>query len=190
MFVGVSKNLGNGFRIGIATQIMSNSTTKELKSKEFQSFLQQVQIDMNNALKTFIEANGKNYKELVKSQEDLDEVFSNTPYYKDFSSLYASVKNEIEKIIYSGDTGVVAKRTITDNIFELKNFIKSRYPTTSIPVEKKKSNIFVKLLKVILYMVGAFVLLVIMVAIFSDSPSKQPSTTNNINKELPKATSK
>lgn len=147
MFVGVSKNIGNGFRVGVGTKLGGGKkpSSKELNTKEFQEFMQKVEDDINNSLLIFLEANGQSYKELVKSKADLDEVFKDNSDYKEFISLLNQTKRDIEKILYSGDSGVVAKRTITDSVFSLKEFIDNKYPNIT-PKEKikKPMNKFLK----------------------------------------------
>lgn len=130
MFVGASKNIGGGFRIGVGTRIGGGKkqTQVQLKDKEFQNFLQTVQNDMNKFLITFIEANNKDFKEIEKAKIDLNEVFKENEDYKEFIELYQSVKNKIDKVIYMGESGLVAKKHITNELFELKNFIETKYP--------------------------------------------------------------
>ena len=152
MFVGASKNIGGGFRIGVGTKIGGGKkqTQEQLKDKEFQKFLNTVQNDMNIFLITFIEANNQDFKEIEKSKIDLDEVFKDNEDYKKFIELYQSVKNKIDKVIYMGESGLVAKKHITNELFELKQFIETKYPNFE-PKYKNKNSSFSTIKKIIKY---------------------------------------
>lgn len=152
MFVGASKNIGGGFRIGLGTKIGGGKkqTQEQLKDKEFQKFLNTVQNDMNIFLITFIEANNKDFKEIEKSKVDLDEIFKDNEDYKNFIELYQSVKNKIDKVIYIGESGLVAKKHITNELFELKQFIETKYPNFE-PKYKTNGGAFSKIKKIIKY---------------------------------------
>lgn len=146
MFFGVSKNIG-GFRIGVGTRISGKKkgpTNKELKSAEFSAFMDKVQGELNTAIATLIEANGYDFNKLRKEKADLNEVFAGNEDYKEFISLFESAKSKIEKVMFSGDNGVVAKRTITDEVFKIKEFINRTYPgftpasSNAVSTEKRR----------------------------------------------------
>lgn len=143
MFLNVSKNIG-GFRIGLGTSLNSYSkrtTNKQLKTAEFVAFMQKVQNELNTALVTFIEANGQKFKNLQKNKADLDDVFSSNPKYPEFTGIFNKAKLEIEKVFFSGDDGIIAKRKITEATFKVKEFINLNYPnfqnTYKFVTEKK-----------------------------------------------------
>lgn len=152
MFVGASKNIGGGFRIGVGTKIGGGKkqTQEQLKDKEFQKFLNTVQNDMNIFLITFVEANNQDFKEIEKSKIDLDEVFKDNEDYKKFIELYQSVKNKIDKVIYMGESGLVAKKHITNELFELKQFIETKYPNFE-PKYKTNNSSFSTIKKIVKY---------------------------------------
>lgn len=145
MFLGVSKNIG-GFRVGVGTRISGRNkgpTNRELNSAEFSAFMKKVQAEINTAVATIIEANGYDFNQLQKENADLNEVFSENEDYKEFISIFESSKLNIDKVLFSGDNGVVAKRTITDELFKIKEFINKTYPgftptVTNIPRTKKR----------------------------------------------------
>jgi len=145
MFVGVSKNIGNGFRVGVGTRLSGGkkgSSSKELKTAEFSQFMNKVQDELNTIVATFIEANGHDFKKLMKEKTDLDELFANNENYDEFISRFRKAKTTIEKVLFAGDDGVVAKRAITDEIFELKEFIEKCYPgfvPTSAAIDDRRS---------------------------------------------------
>lgn len=150
MFVGLSKNIGGGFRVGVGTRVGgkgSKPTKEQLKDKEFIDFMQTAQYDMNVALVTFVEANNQDYKQIVKNNTDLDELFKDNDDYKEFISLFEKAKTKIDKIIYTGETGVIAKRKIASEIFDLKDFLSKKYPNfqTKYKVKKGSSGFFSKL---------------------------------------------
>jgi len=152
MFIGISKNIGSGFRIGVGTKLngFKKQTAEQLKDKDFQSFLNRVQNDMNKFLITFIEANGKDFKKIKKLDLDLDEIFKDNQDYKEFIELYYSVKNKIDKIIYMGESGLIAKKHITNELFELKQFIEIKYPNFE-PNYKNSIGFFESIKKIIKY---------------------------------------
>lgn len=130
MFVGVSKNIGNGFRVGLGTKIggKKKGTNKELNTKEFQQFLSKVEEDLQLTVITFIEANGYNYKDVTKGKSTFNEDMQDNQLYQEFVKLTNEVSLNIEKILYTGDSGVIAKRHITEDVFKVKAFINEHYP--------------------------------------------------------------
>lgn len=130
MFLGVSKNIG-GFRIGVGTRLSGKNkgpTNSEIKSAEFSEFMNKVQDEITRAVKIFVEANGYNFNELLEEKADLNDVFAGNEDYNEFISIFEDSQLKIEKVLFSGDTGVVAKRTITDELFKIKEFISKKYP--------------------------------------------------------------
>jgi len=145
MFIGLSKDIGGGFRVGVGTRLGSGSkkpSNKELQSKEFVAFLRRVEEDLNEALMIFIEGNGHNLQQLIKKKTDLDELFRDNDKYDEFITIYNNAKYEIEKILYTGDSGVVAKRAITDVVYTVKNFINREYPNVKVKKKSRGSKIF------------------------------------------------
>lgn len=133
--VGVGKKIG-GFNFFIGKTISmggsrsSNSVTKskepsvkEVKDKEFQDFLYKCQQDTNYLIMDFFELNGYDPKRLQREQIDLDDLFAEDESYETFSELVLRAKETIERIVYSGDTGIQAKREISEKIFDVKAFI-------------------------------------------------------------------
>ena len=95
----------------------------ELKDKEFSDFLHKTQKDSNHLIMDFFELNGYNPSRLSKEKIDIDDLFENDESYELFSELALSLKEQIEKVDYSGDTGIQAKRDIAEKLFALKGFI-------------------------------------------------------------------
>ena len=131
-----------GFRIGVGKKVggvnfffsksLSGSTKKattkgpsatELKDKEFSDFLHKTQKDSNHLIMDFFELNGYNPSRLSKEKIDIDDLFENDESYELFSELALNLKEQIEKVDYSGDTGIQAKRDIAEKLFALKGFI-------------------------------------------------------------------
>jgi len=185
MFVGVSKNIGGGFRIGIGTKIGSGNkkpSNKELQTQEFISFLKQVEDDLNNALFIFIEANGEDYYQLLKDEIDLDEIFKDNEKYHIFIKIYNDAKYEIEKILYSGDSGIVAKRAITEAVFSVKKFINREYPNFKPKIRPKW--IFHKIVIFILKGILLVFLFFLVFGIVGVMSQKDKQTKNTIKKEI------
>lgn len=180
MFLGVSKNVGNGFRVGVGTKIGGSKkpSSKDLQTTEFREFLKKVENDMNEALVIFVEANGKDFKKLEKSKADLDEVFKDNPKYHEFIGLFRDKKMDIDKILYSGDSGVVAKRAITDSIFELKAFLNKEYPGFKPKYKIRQESILSRLFKFIAKAALILFIFAFLVAFFADKPnSKETQNT-------------
>lgn len=173
MFIGVSKNVGNGFRIGVGTKLggSKKNSSKELNTKEFIEFMEKVQYDINYALLVFLEANGQSYKKLVKSKEDLNDIFKDNSDYMEFISIFNQTKRDIEKILYSGDSGIIAKRSITESIFTLKEFIDNKYPNI-VPKEKIKDS-STSFLKWFLIFIGVIVFLSMVSSNAQEKKNKQ-----------------
>ena len=110
-----NKNIGN-----------KSPTASELKDREFNSFLHKSEKDANELIMDFFELNGYDPSRLRRENIDIDELFENDESYEIFSDLTLSLKEEIEKVAYSGDTGIQAKRDIAEKLFALKAFI-NRY---------------------------------------------------------------
>lgn len=169
MFLGVSKNVGNGFRIGVGTKIGGGKSpkpsNKKLRSDEFSTFMLKVQTDMNSGLLAFIENNGQNFKQLQKSKADLDEVFADNEKYKEFMSIYNQAREDIDKVLYTADDGIIAKRSITDAVFNVKNFISREYPNYQVRTENVIWKSIKSVVKVVGYSILALVVLSIVMAI-------------------------
>ena len=184
MFVGFSKNIGGGFRIGIGTKIGSNKkiNNKELQTREFQDFLKQVEIDLKNSLMTFVEANGEDYYKLLKDKVDLDDVFKDNKKYHIFIKIYSDAKYEIEKILYSGDSGIVAKRGITEAVFNIKRFINEEYPNF-----KPKFNIKMYIHKIFTFIwKSILVIFILLLLTMFNIDSKNQDNKNTVKKEVVK----
>lgn len=160
MFIGLSKNIGGGFRIGLGTKIGKSGSKDTKNSKgEFASFVQKVENDMNNLLIIFLESNGQSFKKLQKSKEDLDVVFAGNSDYKEFTSIYFSAQKEIEKILYREDTTSSAKKAITEAVFTVKDFINKKYPNAKQKIDTTRSKSIKKLLllAVILFVIFSLI---------------------------------
>ena len=62
MYLGLSKNLGGGFRVGVGTKL--GGSKKPSKNNDFQKFIESAQTEFNNAFCDFIAANGLDINEL------------------------------------------------------------------------------------------------------------------------------
>lgn len=106
--------------------VKKSPTASDLKDIEFSNFLHKSQKDANELIMDFFELNGYDPSRLRRENIDIDELFENDESYEMFSELTLSLKEEIEKVAYSGDTGIQAKRDIAEKLFALKAFI-NRY---------------------------------------------------------------
>lgn len=133
--IGVGKKVGgvNFFfsksLSGSAKKATKKATNKapsatELKDREFRDFLHKAQKDANHLIMDFFELNGYNPSRLNRENIDIDDLFENDESYELFSELAQNLKEQIEKVDYSGDTGIQAKRDISEKLFALKGFIK------------------------------------------------------------------
>lgn len=133
---------------------------KVFKTIDFQEFMKKVEKDFEYCLLVFLEAKNKNYNEIVKAKIDLDSLFLDSEDYKEFKQIYNKARQDIEKVLYSEDNGIVAKRNITNAIFSLKNYIIEKYPNTIVKQKiKKPMNKFLKwflIILAILFFIGLF----------------------------------
>lgn len=129
--VGVGKKIG-GINFFLSKSVSGSSSkvkklsAKDLKDKEFNDFLRKCESDTNYAIMDFFRLNGYDPARLQRERIDLDDLFEGDESFEVFSELVLCAKEEMEKAMYSGDTGIQAKRDISEKIFELKGFI-SRY---------------------------------------------------------------
>ena len=96
MYIGMSKNIGGGFRIGFGTKIGGRKTvptSKELRTSEFNAFMQKVQNELDSALITYVKANGHDFDALENEQVDLDVLFKDSDDYDEFRNIVTNVKN-------------------------------------------------------------------------------------------------
>jgi len=131
MFLGLSKNIGNGFRIGVSTRLFKpkrNPSVKEANFNEFVLFLNKSQNEINAILAFFMHLNGYDFNKLMKDKTDINLLFDGDDNYNKFISKFKDAKESMDKVIFSGDMGIVAKRKITNEIFELKSIVNSFYP--------------------------------------------------------------
>lgn len=130
--VGVGKKIG-GINFFLGKNLSSGSSkkndepsAKEKKDSEFQNFLYNCEFDVNKLIMEFFRLNGYDPLRLQREKIDLDDLFEGEDSYQEFSELVLVTKEAIEKVVYSGDTGIQAKRDISDNFFAIKAFI-NRY---------------------------------------------------------------
>lgn len=137
MLIGISKNVGD-YQIGIATEIGKPSAA-ELRTKDFAAFLRKVQAELEHAIDSFIEAKGGELDEIKKHNVKLHDLFKDDDDYKQFRSIFFQAKKTIDKTVYAGDNGIVAKRLITEEIFKIKDFFAREFPHYTLkPVQLKK----------------------------------------------------
>lgn len=129
MFVGLSKNLGGGFRLGIGTRINLNqnnnnnkSSKKDEQEEEFIKFINSMNEKSLNSIKKFIENSGYDFNKLGNYDIDLDELFVGNKKYEEFSKLVLEASKIITRTMEIKDYGVVAKRRISDKVYELVDF--------------------------------------------------------------------
>ncbi|ABV68110.1 hypothetical protein Abu_1874 [Aliarcobacter butzleri RM4018] len=127
MFIGISKNLGNGFRIGIGTKInLDNNNKKNEKDKkeqEFQEFLNSMNTKTLDSVKKFVETNGYNFEEISKYEIDLDDLFIGSKKYEEFMKIVLDINKIAMRTLEIKDYGVVAKRKISDSVYNLVDFV-------------------------------------------------------------------
>lgn len=129
--VGVGKKIGGvnfylGKSLGGSSSKSRGPSAKELKDRDFQDFLCKAEDDVNENIMRFFILNGYDPSRLQREGIDLDDLFEGDESYETFSELVLNAKEAVEKVAYSGDTGIQAKRDIAEKIFELKGFI-NRY---------------------------------------------------------------
>ncbi len=128
MFLGLSKNIGGGFRLGIGTRINLNQNNnnkiskKDEQEEEFITFINSMNEKSLNSIKKFIENSGYDFNKLSNYDIDLDELFVGNKKYEEFSKLVLEASKIITRTMEIKDYGVVAKRRISDKVYELVDF--------------------------------------------------------------------
>lgn len=128
MFLGLSKNIGGGFRLGIGTRINLNQNNnnkiskKDEQEEEFITFINSMNEKSLNSIKKFIENSGYDFNKLSNYDIDLDELFVGNKKYEEFSKLVIEARKIITRTMEIKDYGVVAKRRISDKVYELVDF--------------------------------------------------------------------
>ena len=126
MFLGISKHLGNGWRVGVGTRLKgSKPNSKEIKEKEFNEFIDNANEDLKNHMKGFAEIHGEDYDEVMK---DKGRILHKYDGYAEFLELYNHAMDTIDKIIYSGNKGVTARRKVTNDVYDVKNYFQNKFP--------------------------------------------------------------
>ena len=73
-----------------------------------------------NSIKKFIENSGYDFNKLSNYDIDLDELFVGNKKYEEFSKLVLEASKIITRTMEIKDYGVVAKRTITEEVFKIE----------------------------------------------------------------------
>ncbi len=139
MFVGLSKNLGGGFRVGIGTRINldnNKSNKKDEQQEEFINFINSMNDKILESIKIFIETNGYNFQELSRYEIDLDNLFLDSKKYDELIEISKEVKRVIERTIEIKDYGVVAKRKVSEEVYKLVDFVEDYKKNFNIYLEQ------------------------------------------------------
>ena len=118
--------LDNGWRVGVGTRLKgSKPSGKDIKEKEFNEFIDNVNKDLKNHMKGFAEIHGENYDEVMKNK---GRILYKYDGYAEFLKLYNHAVDTIDKMIYSGNKGVTARRKVTNDMDDVKNYFQNKFP--------------------------------------------------------------
>lgn len=162
MFLGISKYLGKGWRLGVGTKLGASS--KEIREKEFSEFLQKAEQDLEAHMIGFAEANGEDYEQIKKENNNVSDVLKKYPNYAELVKLHNKAYDAINKILYSGNKGVTARRKITNSVYDVKNYFCQQYPDINVKsiLDREKAHSYawvIKLIVAILIIIFIFTLL-------------------------------
>ena len=73
MFSGISKHLGNGWRVGIGTRLKGSKkpSSKEIREAEFIKFIQKAKVDLEALIIGFAVANSGDYEQIKKEHDNV-----------------------------------------------------------------------------------------------------------------------
>lgn len=122
---------------GIDTQLQfdkADSLNEKLQSLGFLSFLEEVQTELNTAVKVFIAVNGHDVKQLAADNTDIHVLLAAHEHYPDFLALFKRTKANIEQWIAEDNPEPLAHQAIVDQVVNLRAFIEARYaPSATVP---------------------------------------------------------
>lgn len=124
MFIGFSKNLGNGFKFNIGTKLNFGLSNKEIKDIEFKEFLESMRDKTIKAINRFVDKSGYDAIGLNKYEVDLDTLFIGSKKYEELSKILEDIIKKVERVKEIKDFGIVGKRKISDEIYKLEDFVK------------------------------------------------------------------
>ncbi|ALW35760.1 hypothetical protein AEI05_09465 [Campylobacter jejuni] len=127
MFVGFSKNLGNGFRIGVGYNFNDKPSKRDNDREEFilkvlnevKSLFQTMCRNINVSVGTFEFAIEQNCQ--IEITDILTE--NNSKKISEISDLFSKISELIEKIRFSKSLSTQTREKITDFVFESKKII-------------------------------------------------------------------
>ncbi|WP_323591418.1 hypothetical protein [Aliarcobacter butzleri] len=75
------------------------------------------------SVKKFVETNGYNFEEISKYEIDLDDLFIGSKKYEEFMKIVLDINKIAMRTLEIKDYGVVAKRKISDSVYNLVDFV-------------------------------------------------------------------
>jgi hypothetical protein len=181
MFLGFSKSLGGGFRVGVGTRIgggrrqaKRGPTKAETAKLEKAQFIKKVANDSNRLLQEFLVNNNIDPSYAKRTNLDIDELFKNTENdlnYKKFAKSIIEIKETVNKLNYGGNLTEKRKETLVDLIFELQEIVNSGGPGLNSLASEIDADLKKKSVITFLALWATLSLLTVISSFFLDKPS-------------------
>lgn len=171
MWLGFSKSLGGGFRVGVGTRLRFSSgrrsggaTQAQIAKFEKADFLRKMAEEANGLLQEFLVNNNVEPSYSTKNRLDLDRIFENSSEkdsYKLFSSAIKEIQEIVNKVSYGGSLTGARKDKLVDLIFSMREIVERSGPGLNI-IADQISEKFKKISILILSSIfGVFLVLLI-----------------------------
>ncbi|RLT90987.1 hypothetical protein [Ketobacter sp. GenoA1] len=176
MWVGFSKSLGGGFRVGVGTRIggrssrrRSGPTQAQIAKLEKAQFIKNIAEESNQSLQEYLVNNNIDPVFAERKKLDLDDLLGKgdtASQYQKFKASISEVNEIISKVNYGGNLTASRKDRLVDLVFELREIVGESGPglnelATQISKKSEKTSIitfsvFLSIVAVLMA-VGSFV---------------------------------
>jgi hypothetical protein len=152
MWLGLSKSLGGGFRVGVGTRIGSRRKIKgptqaQIAKYEKTSFLKEIAEEANQLLKEFLVNNSIEPSYVEKRNLDMELLFKESPAKEDYNRFIPSItelKNIIGRVDCGGNLTASRRDKIVDLIFSMREIVAGSGPGLNLVAD----NISIKYKKI------------------------------------------
>ena len=146
MWLGLSKSLGGGFRVGVGTRIGTGSkgrsngpTQSQIAKYEKAAFLKNMAEEANQLLQEFLVNQSIDPAYINKKNIDIDLLFIKSPEkenYEAFVLYITELKNIIDKVNYGGSLTASRKDKLIDLIFNMREVVENTGPGLNLVAEE------------------------------------------------------
>ena len=146
MWVGFSKSLGGGFRVGVGTRLGSSSgrksrgpTQAQIAKYEKAAFLKEMAEEANRLLQEFLVNHSIDPIYANKKKLDIDQLFKDSSAKKSYDLFVSSIK-EIQEIInkvnYGGNLTGFRKDRLVDLVFNMRDIVERSGPGLNVVADQ------------------------------------------------------